>query len=69
MNKIPIREDLKIETYKDFQKNKYEIFNILSETMDLILQETAEKNPKFLLPFDIDSLVDIKDFHYDIPVQ
>ena len=57
---MQIKEGLEIKNYKDFQKNKVEIFNIISDTVDLIIKETATKNPTFLIP-NYNNMVDIQD--------
>ena len=57
---MKIREDLNIKTYKDFKKHQHEIFDIISETMELIIEETTKKNPTFLIK-DYDKLPTLGD--------
>jgi len=57
---MKIKEGLEIKTYQDYKKHQIEIFNIISDVIDLAIKETADKNPTFLIP-DYDKLVNIHD--------
>ena len=57
---MEIKEGLEIKTYQDYKKHQLEIFNIISDTVDLAIKEIANKKPTFLIP-DYDKLVDIHD--------
>lgn len=55
-NKIPIKEGLEINNYRDYLANQHTIFKIIEGAMDLVVKEMAEKNPTFLIK-DYDKLV------------
>lgn len=57
---MKLTDKFEIKNYKDYQKHKQEIFNILSDTLDLIIEEAAQKNPTFLIN-DYDKMVSIND--------
>lgn len=57
---MQIKEGLEINNYKDFKRHKKEIFDIISDTMDLVLEEAAQRNPTFLIN-DYDKLVSFND--------
>ena len=57
---MQIKEGLEINNYKDFQKYKCEIFNIIEDTLNLIFKEIEQKNSTFLIK-DYDKLVSFND--------
>ena len=57
---MKIKEGLDIKTYQDYEEHKREIFDIISDTLDLIMEEITDKNPTFLIS-DYNKLVDIHD--------
>ena len=45
---MQIKEGLEIKTYKDYQKHKYEIFDIIEKTIDLAMEDFQKKNASYL---------------------
>ena len=62
-SKIPIKEGLEINNYRDYLANQYTIFKTIEGAMDLMIEEMAEKNPTFLIK-DYDKMANIKDLKY-----
>ena len=57
---MQIKEGLEIKNYRNYQKHKQEIFNIISDTLDSVLKEAIQKNPTFIIK-DYDKMVNIND--------
>ena len=64
-SKIPIKEGLEINNYRDYLANQCTIFKIIEEVTDLMVEEMAEKNPTFLIK-DYDKMANIKDLKYGV---
>ena len=57
---MELKEGLKINNYRDLLENKIVCFELIEGVMDRIIEETAQKNPTFLIK-DYDKMVNIND--------